>query len=83
MAIGAKEVFVMMTLFAKDGASKLVPACTYPLTGLACVSRVYTEFATFAVGEEGVTVVATYGIAVDELATRIPVRMRRVGDVSP
>src|SRR3954451_21485659 len=42
LAIGAKQVFVMMTLFAKDGTAKLVRDCTYPLTGLRCVSRVYT-----------------------------------------
>ena len=39
LAIGARQVYVMMTLFARDGTPKLVPACTYPLTGLACVSR--------------------------------------------
>ena len=42
LAIGAKDVFVMMTLFAKDGSAKLVRECSYPLTGLGCVSRVYT-----------------------------------------
>ena len=42
LAIGAKSVFVMMNLFAKDGTAKLVPECTYPLTGVRCVSRVYT-----------------------------------------
>ena len=55
LATGAKQVFVMMTLFAKDGAAKLVPSCTYPLTGLACVSRVYTDLATFLVGSTTVT----------------------------
>ena len=37
----------MMNLFAKDGTAKLVPQCTYPLTGLRCVSRVYTDHAIF------------------------------------
>ena len=46
LAIGAKSVFVMMSLFAKDGSAKLVPECSYPLTGLGCVSRVYTDYAT-------------------------------------
>ncbi|WP_250037227.1 3-oxoacid CoA-transferase subunit B [Paractinoplanes maris] len=71
LAIGAKQVFVMMTLFAKDGKPKLVPECTYPLTGRGCVSRVYTDVATFAVGSEGVRVVETFGISVDELITRV------------
>ncbi|MRJ78331.1 3-oxoacid CoA-transferase subunit B [Aeromicrobium sp. SMF47] len=79
LAIGAKDVFVMMTLFAKDGAAKIVPQCTYPLTGLACVSRVYTELATFLVGPDGVTVAETFGTTVDELATRLDVPLRRLG----
>ena len=49
LAIGAKSVFVMMNLFAKDGTAKLVRECTYPLTGLRCVSRVYTDHAIFAI----------------------------------
>ncbi|MCL8025460.1 3-oxoacid CoA-transferase subunit B [Nocardioides bruguierae] len=49
LAIGAEQVWVMMTLFAKDGSPKVVPACTYPLTGLACVDRVYTDLATFEI----------------------------------
>ncbi|MCD9199086.1 3-oxoacid CoA-transferase subunit B [Aeromicrobium wangtongii] len=78
LAIGAKDVFVMMNLFAKDGSAKLVPHCTYPLTGLACVSRVYTEHATFLTGPDGVTVLETFGTTVDELATRLDVPLRRL-----
>ncbi|MBC7632418.1 3-oxoacid CoA-transferase subunit B [Aeromicrobium sp.] len=78
LAIGAKDVFVMMNLFAKDGSPKLVPTCTYPLTGLACVSRVYTEVATFLVGPDGVTVVETFGTSVDELSARLDVALRRL-----
>jgi 3-oxoadipate CoA-transferase, beta subunit len=73
LAIGAKHVFVMMTLFAKDGSAKLVPRCTYPLTGLGCVSRVYTDHALFAVGPGGVSVVETYGTRVADLQTRLDV----------
>jgi 3-oxoadipate CoA-transferase beta subunit len=80
LAIGAKDVFVMMTLFAKDGTPKLVPKCTYPLTGLACVSRVYTDLATFLVGEAGVTVVETFGIGVAALAERLEVPVRLLQD---
>ncbi|VXB13942.1 3-oxoacid CoA-transferase subunit B [Aeromicrobium sp. 9AM] len=79
LAIGAKDVFVMMSLFAKDGAPKLVRKCTYPLTGLACVSRVYTEHATFLVGGSGVTVVETFGTTVDELAGRLDLELGLIG----
>ncbi len=71
LAIGAKKVFVMMTLFAKDGAPKLVRECSYPLTGLGCVDRVYTDLATFRVGPEGTTVHETFGVTCDELAARL------------
>jgi len=47
LAIGAKSVWVMMDLLTKDGESKIVESCTYPLTGLGCVSRVYTDHAIF------------------------------------
>ncbi|CAN5447986.1 3-oxoacid CoA-transferase subunit B [soil metagenome] len=73
LAIGAKQVFVMMTLFAKDGTPKLVPSCTYPLTGLGCVSRVYTDVATFEVGADGVRILEVFGTTSDELARQLDV----------
>jgi 3-oxoadipate CoA-transferase beta subunit len=76
LAIGAKSVYVMMNLFAKDGAAKLVPACTYPLTGLACVRRVYTDYAIFEIGESGVRARETFGIGMDELADRMSIELR-------
>ena len=57
LAIGAKETFVMMELLTKQGESKLVEACSYPLTGLRCVSRVYTDLAVFEVGENGAKII--------------------------
>ncbi len=54
LAVGARDVFVMMELLTKDGQSKLVKQCTYPLTGLACVSRVYTDIAVFQIEPGGV-----------------------------
>ena len=71
LAIGAKRVFVMMTLFAKDGSCKLVPSCTYPLTGPGCVDRVYTDVATFEVGPDGVTLLETYGLPAADLVDRV------------
>ena len=76
LAIGAKQVFVMMTLFAKDGTPKLVPSCTYPLTGLGCVSRVYTDVATFEVGAGGVRLLDTHGTDRAELEQRLDVPLR-------
>ncbi|XVU22002.1 3-oxoacid CoA-transferase subunit B [Actinoplanes sp. CA-054009] len=73
LAIGAKQVFVMMSLYAKNGEPKLVPSCTYPLTGKACVSRVYTDVATFALGPEGVRIVETFGTTAGELAARLDI----------
>ncbi|EGI76853.1 3-oxoacid CoA-transferase subunit B [Hylemonella gracilis] len=57
LAIGAKQTWVMMDLLTKQGESKLVRACTYPLTGLRCVKRVYTDLATFACTPEGLKLV--------------------------
>jgi 3-oxoadipate CoA-transferase beta subunit len=71
LAIGAKQVFVMMTLFAKDGSPKLVTECTYPLTGLACVTRLYTDLATFDLGPRGAHLVETFGTTAGELAERL------------
>jgi 3-oxoadipate CoA-transferase beta subunit len=76
LAIGAKQVFVMMTLFARDGAAKLIPRCTYPLTGVGCVSRVYTDHGVFELDADGVRVRETYGITLDELRSRLEVPLR-------
>ncbi|GAA4368058.1 3-oxoacid CoA-transferase subunit B [Paeniglutamicibacter cryotolerans] len=78
LAIGAKETWVMMGLFAKDGSSKLVSELTYPVTGLGCVSRIYTESAVFVIDASGVSVRSTHGIGFEELAERLPVALRRV-----
>jgi 3-oxoadipate CoA-transferase beta subunit len=71
LAIGAKRVFVMMSLFAKDGRPKLVAHCTYPLTGVACVSRVYTEHAIFDLGPSGARILETFGSSSATLAERL------------
>jgi len=73
LAIGAKQVFVMMTLFTRDGRAKLVPECSYPLTGLRCVSRVYTESAIFEIEPDGVRVRQTFGISLADLRERLEV----------
>ena len=70
LAIGAKQVFVMMSLFDRQGRSKLVPECSYPLTGVHCVSRVYTDHAVFLIESDGVRVRETHGTTLDELRER-------------
>ena len=68
LAVGAKETWVMMDLFDKQGRCKLVPACTYPLTGVGCVARVYTDLAIFVFTPDGLTVTATaHGLSLEAL----------------
>jgi 3-oxoadipate CoA-transferase beta subunit len=57
LAIGAKQTWVMMDLLTKQGQSKLVSACSYPLTGIGCVKRVYTDLATLACTPNGLLVI--------------------------
>lgn len=54
LAVGAKQVWVIMDLLTKDGRSKIVEACTYPMTGERCVTRVYGDLATLEIGADGV-----------------------------
>jgi 3-oxoadipate CoA-transferase beta subunit len=68
LAIGARQTWVMMDLLTKGGASKLVDRCTYPLTGIACVKRVYTDLATFECRPAGLRLVDSVpGLAAEEL----------------
>jgi 3-oxoadipate CoA-transferase beta subunit len=71
LAIGAKAVYVMMTLFTRSGAPKLVPTCTYPLTGKACVRRVYTDHATVDITADGPRLRETWGLSAADLAARL------------
>ncbi|TXN32656.1 3-oxoacid CoA-transferase subunit B [Lacisediminihabitans profunda] len=63
LAIGAKNVYVMMDLSTKQGQSKLVDECSYPLTGMRCVSRIYTDVAVFGLSAAGATVTQLFGDA--------------------
>lgn len=78
LATGARQVYVMMTLLTKEGEPKLVPHCTYPLTGLACVTRVYTELAVIRVGVQGAVVESTYGISVRQLEQMLRMDLGRL-----
>jgi 3-oxoadipate CoA-transferase, beta subunit len=68
LAIGAKKTYVMMEHLTKTGQSKLVAACSYPLTGIGCVSRIYTDLAVIDVTPAGLKVVEMFGgVSFEEL----------------
>lgn len=79
LAIGAKQVFVMMDLLTKSGESKIVEACTYPLTGVACVNRIYSDLAVIDVTPTGLEVLELVeGLDINELVrlTKVPMKMK-------
>jgi len=76
LAIGAKHVFVMMDHLTKTGECKLVEACTYPVTGIGCVDRIYTDLAVIDVTARGLVVIERVeGLSFDALQEVTPVRL--------
>jgi 3-oxoadipate CoA-transferase beta subunit len=78
LAIGAKKVFVMMDHQTRSGESKIVARCTYPLTSIACVNRIYTDLAVMDVTPHGLRVLEMVdGLTFPELAdlTGVPLAM--------
>ena len=59
LAVGAKQTWVMMDLLTRQGQSKIVQACTYPLTGIACVKRIYSDLATLECTPRGLKLIDT------------------------
>ncbi|MGE0796850.1 MAG: 3-oxoacid CoA-transferase subunit B [Lautropia sp.] len=79
LAIGAKRTYVMMEHTTRSGESKIVERCSYPLTGVGCVSCIYTDLAVVEVTPEGLVALEWVdGLAFDELAklTAAPLRRR-------
>ena len=69
LAIGAKQTWIMMEHVTKDGQHKLVEACTYPLTGKACVARIYTDLAVIDITPQGFAAIEIVpGLSFEELA---------------
>ena len=78
LAIGAKKTFVMMEHCTKSGEAKIVAACSYPLTGVACVSRIYTDLAVIDITPQGLVVRdCVDGLHFDELQRMTGVPLRR------
>ncbi|MFZ3118752.1 MAG: 3-oxoacid CoA-transferase subunit B [Variovorax sp.] len=72
LAIGAKQTWVMMDLLTKAGVSKIVKECSYPLTGIGCVKRVYSDLATLECTPDGLKLIDTVdGLTHAELETLI------------
>ena len=68
LAVGAKQTWVMMDLLTKKGESKIVAQCTYPLTAIGCVKRIYTDLATFDCTPQGLRLIDQVdGLPFDEL----------------
>ena len=68
LAIGAKQTWVMMDLLTKQGVSKVVEQCSYPLTGIGCVRRIYSDLATLACTTQGLVLIDTVdGLELGEL----------------
>ena len=68
LALGAKKTLVMMEHTSKDGLSKIVPACTYPLTAIGCVSRIYTDLAVIDITPGGLKLIDKVdGLSFDDL----------------
>ena len=76
LAIGAKKTWVMMELLTKAGDSKLVQHCTYPLTGVGCVSRIYSDLAVIDLGPQGAAVIELVdGLSFEQLQALTPVTL--------
>jgi len=68
LAVGAKQTWVMMDLLTKKGESKVVQECSYPLTGLGCVKRIYSDLATLECTTEGLKLIDKVdGLSKEEL----------------
>ena len=81
LAVGARKTWVMMEFLTKEGRAKLVHRCSFPLTGLACVSRVYTDLAIFElVGGQAQVIDMAPGLLLQELQALTPeVPLVRIG----
>ena len=68
LAVGAKQTWVMMDLLTRQGQSKVVAQCSYPLTAMACVKRIYSDLATLACTPSGLELIDKVdGLALSEL----------------
>lgn len=68
LLVGAKKVFVTMSHTSKDGSSKLLKKCTYPITSTRQVDMIFTELAVFKVTEGQLKLVDLMpGVTIEEV----------------
>lgn len=73
LAVGAKKVFVMTNHLSKNGECKIVKQCSYPLTGIQCINRIYTDLAVMDITPDGVVVRELFGITQQSLQEITPI----------
>ncbi|MEO8037246.1 MAG: CoA transferase subunit B [Betaproteobacteria bacterium] len=84
LAIGARQVYVMMEHQTRSGASKIVERCTYPLTGIGCVDRIYTDLAVIDVTPRGLEVLeCVAGLSFEELQRLTGVPLQLASEAQP
>jgi 3-oxoadipate CoA-transferase, beta subunit len=80
LAVGAKKIFVMMDHCTKSGESKLMRACTYPLTGFGVVKTVFTDLAVIDVIDQSFVVrEITTGLSFEELQDKTDAPLKLAG----
>ena len=79
LAVGARNVWVMMEHCSKEGAPRLLEACTYPLTAAACVNRIYTELAVIRIDNGFVVEDLADGVSLVDVQAKTGARLRPAG----
>ena len=84
LAVGAKRVFILTDHNARDGAAKIVKECSLPLTGLACVDRIFTDLAVIEVTATGLVVLEhVEELSFDELQDKTGAELQQSADWQP
>jgi 3-oxoacid CoA-transferase subunit B len=82
LVASARNIIVAMMHTSKDGQSKLLPACTLPITGLGCVRKVVTELGFFDITERGFELKEIApGVTIDEIRAKTAGRLVVEGDI--
>lgn len=82
LVASAKYIVVAMQHCNKKGESKLLPQCSLPLTGLACVKRIVTDLAVIDVTESGFKLVERApGVSVEEIVAKTGAPLRVEGEI--